>query len=351
MNAMRKKVSIKDVATAAGASLSTVNKALTGKPGISAKRRHEIQKVAHDMGYQVNSIAQILARNPITIGVVLPVSGDDMYYDIMKRGMEQEREELEQYKVNISYYTITDDLIGNDKDRFLQWIAEDHIEAICFCPHGVTKNGVLLNCIIKAGIPLFLSGGGIEPPKECITMASVDAFLSGKNTVDFFHCIHGADVRAAVVIDSMHTIISAKKVNSFQERLAEYGIHQVTILEDDAKDIATDRLEALLQEQPDLNCIYVTTGSSRSICEFLKKKQLQNQITLVGTDYYEGMKGYIEEGVMKATLLQNQEEIGHIIIRSAYDYLVKTRTFGNEDLEFPSRVYVKPIFCLKAYFE
>ncbi len=351
MNTLQKKVSVKDIAAVAGASLSTVNKALTGKPGISEKRRREIQKVARDMGYQVNSVAQIMSRNPITIGVVIPVPGDDMYYDIMKRGMETEREELEQYKVNVSYYTITSDEMGNDRERFLRWIREDNIEAVCFCPYGVMKNGVLLSCIIAEKVPLFLSGGGIEPPKECITVASVDAFLSGKNTVDFFHCIHGDNVRAAVIIDSMDTVISVKKVNSFKERLAEYGIEDVTILEDYAKDIDPERLEALLQEKPEINCIYVTTGSSRSVCEYLKQHGLQNRITLVGTDYYEGMKGYIQDGVMKATQLQNQEEIGRIIIRSAYDYLVKTRTFGNEDLEFPSRVYVKPIFCLKAYFE
>ncbi len=351
MNTLQKKVSVKDIAAVAEASLSTVNKALTGKPGISEKRRREIQQVARDMGYQVNSVAQIMSRNPITIGVVIPASGDDMYYDIMKRGMETEREELEQYKVNVSYYTITSDEMGNDREQFLRWIREDNIEVVCFCPYGVMKNGVLLNCIIAEKVPLFLSGGGIEPPKECITVASVDAFLSGKNTVDFFHCIHGDNVQAAVIIDSMDTVISVKKVNSFRDRLAEYGIEHVTILEDHAKDIDPKRIEALLKEKPEINCIYVTTGSSRSVCEYLKKHELQDSITLVGTDYYGAMKGYIHEGVMKATLLQNQEEIGRIIIRSAYDYLVKTRTFGNEDLEFPSRVYVKPIFCLKAYFE
>ena len=56
------------------------------------------------------------------------------------------------------------------------------------------------------------------------------------------------------------------------------------------------------------------------------------------------------DGTMKATLLQNQDEIGKLIVRSAYDYIVKTRTFGNEDWHAPERIYVKPNFCFKSHF-
>ena len=67
---MTKRVTVKDIASRMGISLSTVNKALTGKPGVSEERRAEVVAVAKEMGYVVNHMAQSLSRKPIHIGIV-----------------------------------------------------------------------------------------------------------------------------------------------------------------------------------------------------------------------------------------------------------------------------------------
>ena len=69
---MKKQVSVKDIAKELNISLSTVHKAMTGKGGISEERRKEVLKTAKKMGYQVNSVAQTLARKSINLGIIMP---------------------------------------------------------------------------------------------------------------------------------------------------------------------------------------------------------------------------------------------------------------------------------------
>ena len=68
----QKRVSVKDIAARLHVSLSTVHKALTGKPGIGEARRQEIIKIAEEMGYSVNTAGQTLSRKSINIGVMIP---------------------------------------------------------------------------------------------------------------------------------------------------------------------------------------------------------------------------------------------------------------------------------------
>lgn len=189
------------------------------------------------------------------------------------------------------------------------------------------------------------------PPKEIITTVSVDAYLSGQIVADFFHCLHGGNIRAAVLIDSMDTIIQRKKAEAFRAALVSYGDADIEIVEhfNDTEKIRQKMDQILVKENP-VNCVYVATGYTLQVCQCLEERQLKDRVTLVGTDYSAVVRPYIMNGTMKATLLQNQDEIGRVIVRSAYDYLVKTRTFGHEDWQAPERIYIKPTFCFKSNF-
>lgn len=69
---MNKKVTIRDVAEAAGVSISSVHLALNGKNGVSGPTRERIRQIADDMGYQPNAIASSLKRRTQRIAVLLP---------------------------------------------------------------------------------------------------------------------------------------------------------------------------------------------------------------------------------------------------------------------------------------
>jgi len=85
----RQEVSIEDIARAADVSHSTVSRALRNSSLISVEVRERIQKLAREMGYTPNAIAQSLqTQQSMTIGLVVTSIADPFWGDVMK-GVEE----------------------------------------------------------------------------------------------------------------------------------------------------------------------------------------------------------------------------------------------------------------------
>lgn len=68
---------IKDIAEAAGVSVSTASRALNDNPRISLKTRQRVREIADQLGYQPNYNAQNLTRGESNmVGLIFPVTSD-----------------------------------------------------------------------------------------------------------------------------------------------------------------------------------------------------------------------------------------------------------------------------------
>jgi LacI family transcriptional regulator/LacI family repressor for deo operon, udp, cdd, tsx, nupC, and nupG len=85
----RREVSIADIAHVAGVSHTTVSRALRDSPLISVDTRERIQRLAEEMGYTPNAIAQSLqTRQTYTLGLVVTSIADPFLGDVVK-GVEE----------------------------------------------------------------------------------------------------------------------------------------------------------------------------------------------------------------------------------------------------------------------
>ncbi|WP_392535511.1 LacI family DNA-binding transcriptional regulator [Nostoc sp. C117] len=85
----KRKISIEDIARRAGVSHSTVSRALRDNALISAQVREEIKKIAREMNYVPNAIAQSLQNQRTnTIGVVVTSIADPFFGEVVE-GIEQ----------------------------------------------------------------------------------------------------------------------------------------------------------------------------------------------------------------------------------------------------------------------
>ena len=73
-------VTIKDVATLAGVSPSTVSRTCKNNPSISEETKERVRKAMAELGYEPNFQASNLAsQNSRTIGIILPASAKEVY--------------------------------------------------------------------------------------------------------------------------------------------------------------------------------------------------------------------------------------------------------------------------------
>jgi LacI family transcriptional regulator/LacI family repressor for deo operon, udp, cdd, tsx, nupC, and nupG len=86
---MRRSVSIEDIAQAAGVSHATVSRALRGNSRISPQVRELVQRLAEEMGYTPNAVAQSLkGQRTHTVGLVV-TSISDPFYGRLARGVDE----------------------------------------------------------------------------------------------------------------------------------------------------------------------------------------------------------------------------------------------------------------------
>lgn len=83
------KISIKDIARAAGVSHSTVSRALADNPLIAQETRARIQRLAQKMGYTPNAIARgLVTQRTRAIGVIVTSIADPFVSEVV-RGIEE----------------------------------------------------------------------------------------------------------------------------------------------------------------------------------------------------------------------------------------------------------------------
>ncbi|MBM6699538.1 LacI family DNA-binding transcriptional regulator [Bifidobacterium pullorum subsp. saeculare] len=130
MAAPKTKVTITDVAKAAGVSSSAVSYALNGKPGVSEKTRDKVLKVADTLGWRPNSAAKALSNaSSRAIGLALTYSPEALTVDswtlALLSGMSFELEKND-YSLMLRIIPTGGDMLSIHRE----WLADGSVDGV-----------------------------------------------------------------------------------------------------------------------------------------------------------------------------------------------------------------------------
>ena len=339
-----RRVTVKDIAEKMNVSLSTVNKALTGKSGVSEKRRAEIVSMAKEMGYEVNHIAQALSRGVIKIGVIIP-SLWRQYYEVIEAGMRMEFAKLAQQKVEGVFRHVSH--AAEIEGAFCS-LCDEGVDVIAYCPSLFEVPESLKNIAKQRKVPVFIVGDASdELPSVCsvFTNSKISAYMAA----DMLAMTAKKGGVAAVFVGSLRLPSHKEKADCFRQRALELGFSDVVVYE------TLDNLTAIERSVIDLTYnysnvtgIYAATAVITPIVDRLERLAPTKRPAIVATDIYDEVRKAVSKGYVLATVFQNQKVVGRLAVRKAYDYVVNKMSYNSQDDAFTGNIYVMPQLFLPS---
>lgn len=204
------RVSIYDIAKAAGVNPSTVSRALNNRDRIGAATRQRILRIAEEIGYQPSVIARSLAtRRTNTIGVVAPSLSDPFMGRIVD-GIEERAGERD-YRVLFS-------TSRRDQDRELT-IATNfqrhHVDAVIIVATHLRSTYDVFEKTLS--VPIVLVGQ--EDPESDVAVVAVDD--AGAIRTAAAHLVELGHRGFAYIGVEDRTYSNANRRNAFQRAVAE----------------------------------------------------------------------------------------------------------------------------------
>jgi len=328
---MKKKVTIREVAEAAGVSISTVHQALNGKSGVSEATRQHIRGIAGMMGYQPNSIASSLKRKTRRIVILLPAEGGSnrYYYPPVWQGVRDylvKAEDMNLECTELAYYEkgLRDSKI---MERLRGMIEEKRVDGLLTVGHMNAFNEQEWQQLHEAGVAVTLLSSP-NPMSESLCCIQPDYDVIGRTMAEL---ILGHIPRFGSILLcagnpkwAAHSLI----VRGFDAYLRENNASNL-VYYNHSWDMAEDSYREILREvsRPDVAaCCSVLSQSSVLMGRALEESGKAGTVFAVGSDLSEENIDRLRRGILHNLIQKNPYAQGYLGTKMLAEYLTQGKS-------------------------
>lgn len=204
-----------DIAKAIGISVSTVSRALKDHPDVSAATVRAVKRVAEELNYQTNTLAQSLSkRETRTIGVIIP-DIETYFFSSILTGI-QNVASAAGYKV----------MISQSKESHKTEVANTHafmtnwVDGLLICHSKQTKTFDHIKLHLKSGIPI------VHFDRVCEELDTSKVLLDDVNGSFAVteHLIAQGCKRIILISGPEHLYVCKKRLEGYVKALKKYNI-------------------------------------------------------------------------------------------------------------------------------
>ncbi|OQP07734.1 LacI family transcriptional regulator [Geobacillus sp. 46C-IIa] len=275
---------IKDIAKAAGVSITTVSRALNGYSDVNENTRQKIIDIAKQLNYSPNTLARGLVMNKSkTIGLL--VSGltrdsakDNFTFEVLA-GVNEYVSEVD-YDMVLFSTTST----KQREKTYTQLCRERRVDGAIL--QGIRTDDPYLHEVVESNIPCVL----IDIPIESKTVGYVttDNVLGAKKAVR--HLIELGHKRIAMINGYEYAFVSEQRLKGFKEALLEAGlpVREYWIANGAFREeIAEQEALRLLQHYPEITAFFCASDlMALGVIKAAKRlgKQVPDDVAVIGYD-------------------------------------------------------------------
>lgn len=322
-----KNVRIKDIAIKAKVSTGTVDRVLHNRGRVSEKVRERVLNIISELNYEPNLMARALGSNKVyRIAALIPDHTYDSYWLAPKLGIEKAEKDLRQYGVSVNQ------LVFNPYD--VNSFIEQARKVTASNPDGIFLSPIFYREVLpffekwqNSKIPFVLFNTQIAEFNP-LSYIGQDSYQSGLLAGKLIH--YGQPDPCSVLIAHIDEEISnaahlLKKEQGLRNYFSQNYLDQYTILKTELNrsDFAffQSQLDSIIESNPDLASIFVTTSKAHEIAKYLEQRFIKH-IKIIGYDLLPQNLYYLNKGNISFLINQNPKGQGYWGINQLTDYLV-----------------------------
>lgn len=340
-------VTLKDLSKASGVSVGTVSRALNDKNEVSAATAKRIRQLAQELGYVPNRAGRALSaqKSLNTIGLLLP-SINSPFFDDIKRGVEDAATEFKDLGLEV----ILKEVEGWNLEEHLNKInelVEKGCKALALCTLDAPELRERIDELSQSGVPVLLINNSI---KNCqhICFVGPDYVRSGEVAAALLDkCRFNQELKILIVVGLKTHQGHASRVQGFEAELKRRGSKYqiVDLIEGMDNDIITQQvtMEAL-RLYPDINCIYMASGSGVSGLGAAIIADNNQRRFVIACDEIYTTRELVKSDIIDFVICQEPQTQGYQAIKLLHEYLSKPR------ISQPNNYIVNNIIKLKNHF-
>ncbi len=311
---MAKKLSITDIARAAGVSRGTVDRALHGRGGISEETRQRISHVCRDLRYRVNMSGRALGlKKAVRLLGVIP---ENFFFAKLEQGMKTAISEYQEFGFALDLavaHTTYDNSDG--VKQALNYALEQQYDAVIIETINESEVEGILNQLNEAGIHIVTVGTEL--------MTSGWTGHIGSDNVRIGRI--GAELVLKLLRRTGTVALTSGFADSTTQKERARGFHEV-ISRDKGVTVAgryeyrnnrelAGAITYDIVHGKSADAIFVSNAYGHLIAEAICQMKHQGEVVLVTCDRSLEIDEFIRQGVIDATICQSPFKQGYEAIK------------------------------------
>ncbi len=243
---MKQRVTIGDVAKAAGVSKQTVSRAINDKGEISADTKERIMQVVRELGYRPNRLAQAMnTQKSFMVGLIVPDITNPFFPEVA-RGVQDGA-----YSSDYNVFFCNSDDDAKVEINLLESLAAQGVDGIILFSHQATDTQ--LKAFADTFRPIVLVNRTIAHPN--IDTLIVNNMLGGEMAAD--HLIAAGHTEIGMFNNRDFSVDEIRRVSGFRDVLIDSGLSAENIINAEPTLVGGyQATEKLFEQNPTVSAIF-----------------------------------------------------------------------------------------------
>jgi LacI family transcriptional regulator len=334
---------IRDLASAAGVSVSTVNRVLAGANSVRDATIRQVKEAAEEIGfYGLGTIrSQVVARRQKYRFGFLLHQPTRTFYKMLGAALEAAAHQVEDHEIE-ARIEFADDLAPQFISSKLLELGETcHAVGVVAAVHPLVTQAI--DALEQKGVPVFALISQLSATGN-VNYVGLDNWKVGRTSAWFFEHICKEPGKIGILVGNHRYRCQEMNESGFRSYFREYA-PDFTLLEPlstfETSAVAEEMTERLIAKYPDLMGLYVSGGGISGAMSALRTCGKAGQIVTVGYELMDYTRAGLLDGTLTMVIAHPLPRLANETVHGMINACKSSTELNKQTIVLPFEIYTR----------